>query len=79
MYHIIWNDGFCSLDFFPVRALTETISDTLILPGIFAAGDCRAKGVRQLATAAADGAAAALAACAYMDEIRLTEGAGTHR
>ncbi len=48
-------------------------------PGIFAAGDCRAKGVRQLATAAADGAAAALAACAYMDEIRLTEGAGTHR
>lgn len=31
MYHIIWNDGFCSLDFFPVRALTETISDTLIL------------------------------------------------
>lgn len=36
-------------------------------PGIFAAGDCRTKGVRQLATAAADGAAAALAACAYLE------------
>ncbi len=31
--------------------------------GIFAAGDCRTKKVRQLATAAADGAVAALAAC----------------
>lgn len=34
--------------------------------GIFTAGDCRTKEVRQLATAAADGAVAALAACAYM-------------
>jgi len=33
--------------------------------GIFAAGDCRTKQVRQLTTAAADGAAAALAACEY--------------
>lgn len=33
--------------------------------GIFTAGDCRTKEVRQLATAAADGAVAALAACAY--------------
>ncbi len=31
-------------------------------PGIFAAGDCRTKSVRQLTTAAADGAVAALAA-----------------
>lgn len=31
--------------------------------GMFAAGDCRTKKVRQLATAAADGAVAALAAC----------------
>ncbi len=35
-------------------------------PGIFAAGDCRTKGVRQLTTAAADGAVAALAACKYI-------------
>lgn len=34
--------------------------------GIFAAGDCRTKTVRQLATAAADGAVAALAACEYI-------------
>ena len=35
------------------------------LPGIFAAGDCRAKSVRQLTTACSDGAVAALAACDY--------------
>jgi thioredoxin reductase (NADPH) len=33
--------------------------------GIFAAGDCRVKEVRQLTTACADGAVAALAACRY--------------
>ncbi len=36
-------------------------------PGIFVAGDCRTKTVRQLTTAAADGAVAALAACGYID------------
>lgn len=36
------------------------------VPGIFTAGDCRTKKVRQLATAAADGAVAALAACEYL-------------
>ena len=35
-------------------------------PGIYTAGDCRTKTVRQLTTAAADGAVAALAACADM-------------
>ena len=34
--------------------------------GIFVAGDCRTKTVRQLTTAAADGAVAALAACGYI-------------
>ena len=34
--------------------------------GIFVAGDCRTKSVRQLATAASDGAIAALAACEYL-------------
>lgn len=37
-------------------------------PGLFVAGDCRAKRVRQIATAVADGAVAALAACRYLDE-----------
>lgn len=35
------------------------------IPGIFAAGDLRAKEVRQLTTACADGAVAALAACRF--------------
>ena len=35
------------------------------IPGIFVAGDCRAKEVRQLTTACGDGAVAALAACRY--------------
>ena len=35
--------------------------------GIFAAGDCRTKEVRQLTTAVSDGACAALAACRYLD------------
>ena len=35
--------------------------------GIFVAGDCRSKRIRQVATAAADGAIAALAACDSID------------
>ncbi len=38
-------------------------------PGIFTAGDCRTKTVRQLTTAASDGAVAALAACSYIDSL----------
>lgn len=37
--------------------------------GIFTAGDCRTKRIRQVATAAADGAVAALAACDYVDSL----------
>ncbi len=37
--------------------------------GIFVAGDCRSKRVRQIATAIADGAVAALAACNYIDNL----------
>ncbi|MBQ5755940.1 MAG: FAD-dependent oxidoreductase, partial [Erysipelotrichaceae bacterium] len=43
------------------RCLTKT-------PGIFVAGDCRSKTVRQLTTAVADGSSAALAACRYINE-----------
>ena len=42
------------------RCLTKT-------PGVFVAGDCRTKSVRQLTTATADGSVAALAACKYID------------
>lgn len=36
-------------------------------PGVFVAGDCRSKRIRQVVTAAADGAIAAMAACRYLD------------
>lgn len=35
--------------------------------GLFAAGDCRTKSIRQIATACADGASAAITACRYID------------
>ena len=37
-------------------------------PGIFVAGDCRSKRIRQVTTATSDGAVAALAACNYLDK-----------
>jgi thioredoxin reductase (NADPH) len=41
--------------------LTETA-------GLFVAGDCRSKRIRQVVTAAGDGAVAAMAACTYLDQ-----------
>lgn len=38
------------------------------LPGVFAAGDVRAKRLRQVVTAAADGAVAAHMAAAYLEK-----------
>ena len=38
-------------------------------PGVFVAGDCRTKEVRQVTTATADGAVAALAACRFIDNL----------
>ena len=43
------------------RCLTKT-------KGLFVAGDCRNKFIRQISTAASDGAIAALAACRYIDD-----------
>ena len=37
-------------------------------PGLFVAGDCRKKQIRQITTACGDGAVAALAACRYIDK-----------
>ena len=36
-------------------------------PGLFVAGDCRSKTIRQVVTASGDGAIAAMAACRYLD------------
>lgn len=48
--------------------LTDTQKQTAV-PGIFAAGDCCDKKVRQLTTACGDGATAAIAACEYVDSL----------
>lgn len=37
--------------------------------GVFVAGDCRSKKIRQITTATADGSVAALAACRYIDSL----------
>ena len=37
-------------------------------PGLFVAGDCRSKRIRQVVTAAGDGAIAAMAACNFLDQ-----------
>ena len=68
----------------PERALSETLTRVdeqgfipagenclTDLPGVFAAGDCRAKEIRQLTTACADGAAAATAAARHCREMSL--------
>ena len=63
----------------PFRSLVKTDDSGFILAGedcltscegVFAAGDCRVKTVRQLTTAAGDGAVAATAAAAYVDGLR---------
>lgn len=57
--------GLAKLDDFGYFASDE--SCTTASPGVFVAGDCRSKRVRQVTTANADGAVAALAACRYID------------
>ena len=51
-----------------IEAGEDCMPDTE-LPGIFVAGDCRTKSVRQVTTATADGAVAALSACRYIDSL----------
>jgi len=60
----------------PFRALIDLNAQGFIVAGedcrtnvdgIFVAGDCRVKTIRQLTTAAADGSVAAVAACSYVD------------
>lgn len=60
----------------PFKGLVETDDSGYIVagedcltgvPGVFAAGDCRTKSLRQLVTAASDGAVAATAAAAWCD------------
>ena len=69
--HIPQNDAFAGLldldEAGFVMAGEDCVTKT---PGVFVAGDCREKAVRQLATAAADGANAGLAASKYIEELK---------
>ncbi len=51
-----------------VEAGEDCIPNTRI-PGVFVAGDCRTKAIRQVSTASADGAVAALTACRFIDAL----------
>ena len=62
------NGDFASLVSLDEKGYIEAGEDCLTgTPGIFTAGDCRTKKVRQLTTAASDGAVAALAAVEYIN------------
>lgn len=53
-----------------VEAGEDCLPETKI-EGVFVAGDCRTKSVRQVTTATADGAVSALAACSFVDKLAL--------
>lgn len=63
------NQAFGTLAKLDERGYFASCEDCLtVTDGVFVAGDCRAKAIRQVATAVSDGAVAALAACRYLDE-----------
>ena len=63
------NDAFADLAKLDVRGYFDTDEFCLTqTPGLFVAGDCRRKHIRQVTTAASDGAVAAMAACRYLDQ-----------
>ena len=65
------NDAFSPLLKLDAAGYADAGEDCLTpTPGVFVAGDCRAKAVRQLTTAVADGAVAALAAVHWLDDQR---------
>ncbi len=62
------NDAFANVTKLNAYGYIDAGEDCLTgTPGIYTAGDCRSKTVRQVTTAVADGAVAALAACRYID------------
>ena len=64
------NDAFTHLAAVDERGyFTSTETCLTQTPGVFTAGDCRSKTIRQVVTASADGATAAMAACRYLDSI----------
>jgi len=64
------NDAFASVASLDERGYYDAGEDCLTqTDGIFVAGDCRAKSVRQVTTAVGDGAVAAVSACRYIDSL----------
>ncbi|MBQ8825810.1 MAG: FAD-dependent oxidoreductase [Oscillospiraceae bacterium] len=64
------NDAFSSLVKLDANGYVDSDESCVTsADGIFAAGDCRRKKIRQVATAASDGAVAAIAACDYIDNM----------
>ena len=64
------NDAFASLAELNNWGYFASSEDcTTKTAGIFVAGDCRSKAIRQVTTASGDGAVAAMAACRYLDSL----------
>lgn len=62
------NEAFANVLALDARGYADYDEGCTAADGIFVAGDCRRKSIRQVTTAAADGAVAALAACRYLDK-----------
>ena len=63
------NDAFAPVAELDARGYVIAGEDCLTkTPGIFVAGDCRTKAIRQITTACGDGAVAAMTACRYLGE-----------
>ncbi len=63
------NEGFAHFAALDDRGYFASREDCLTAtPGVFVAGDCRSKAIRQVVTASADGAVAAMAACRYLEQ-----------
>lgn len=64
------NDAFSNILELDGRGYAQADADlNAKASGVFVAGDCRIKKIRQVTTAAADGAIAALSACEYIDTL----------
>ncbi len=64
------NAPFANLAALDERGYIDAGEDCLTTtPGVFVAGDCRRKAVRQVTPATGDGAVAAIAACRYIDSL----------
>ena len=64
------NDAFAALAKLDARGYFDAGENcATATAGVFVAGDCRRKEIRQVTTAAGDGAVAAMAACRYLDQV----------